>query len=184
MRTADVLRTVLAGAAVIGLAAGCGSTVDGTAATPTTTVRNLDEIEVYNPCTQLSEEAMRGTGADPSTKRVVTDPPTGPASWRICSWEVTALPYFVTVASSSHTVDETRANPNETGFRDVNIGARPGLVHQDRADTRGLICRVAIPAEQGMFVISADWRASKPITQDRCELAVKHAKDLEPHLPK
>ncbi|MCP2318315.1 Protein of unknown function (DUF3558) [Nocardia amikacinitolerans] len=184
MRTADALRTAAAGAAVIGLVAGCGSTVGGTAATPTTTVRNLDEIEVFNPCTSLSEDALRATGADPASKDVVTDPPTGPAAWRICSWDSTTLPYFITVASSSHTIDEVRSNPDETGFREVPVGPRPGLIHQDKSDTRGLICRVAIPAEQGMFVISADWRASKPVTHDRCELAVQHAEDLEPHLPK
>ncbi|MEU7768385.1 DUF3558 domain-containing protein [Nocardia sp. NPDC049190] len=181
MRTADVLRTTLGGVAVLALVTGCGSSVDGTA---TTTAKPANDIQIFNPCTQLSDDVLRGTGVDPATKSVTTDPPSGPASWRICGWQSTELPYFVDVASSTHTVEETRANDKETGFRDVMIGPRASLIHQDKTDTRGETCRVAIPAEQGMFVISATWRASKPITNDRCELAVGHAKDLEPHLPK
>ncbi|WP_067474164.1 DUF3558 domain-containing protein [Nocardia amamiensis] len=181
MRTADVLRAVLGGAAVLALVTGCGSTMDGTA---TTTSKSAGDIQIFNPCTQLSDDVLRATGLDPATKHVVTDAPEGPTSWRICAWSSTDLPYRVDVASSSHTVDETRANDRETGFRDVMIGPRTGLIHQDKTDTRGETCRVAIPAEQGMFVISASWRASKPITHDRCDLAAEHARDLEPSLPK
>jgi hypothetical protein len=183
MRTADVLRTTLGGVAALALATGCGSSVEGTATT-TSTAKSADDIQIFNPCTQLSDDVLRATRVDPATKSVTTDPPSGPASWRICGWQSTELPYFLDVASSSHTVEETRANDRETGFRDVAIGPRTALIHQDKTDTRGETCRVAIPAEQGMFVISATWRASKPITHDRCELAVVHAKDLEPHLPK
>ncbi|MEV0031118.1 DUF3558 domain-containing protein [Nocardia sp. NPDC050793] len=184
MRTADVLRTALAGVAVIGLAGGCGSTVGGTAATPTTTVRNLDEIEVYNPCTELGDEALRATGIDPATKRVITDPPQGPASWRMCGWRAPDLPYTLQVGSSSHTPEETRSNPKVTVLNDVQIGSRPGLISQDKSDSKGLICYVTFPAEQGMFEISVGWMSSQPITRDRCELAVEHARDLEPILPK
>lgn len=181
MRTADVLCTVLGGAAVLALATGCGTVTDGTA---TTTSAAADSPHIFNPCTQLSDDVLRANRVDPATKSVTTDPAEGPSSWRICKWSSIELPYFLSVASSSHTVQETRANERETGFRDVMIGPRTGLIHQDKIDTRGEVCRVAIPAAQGMFVISAAWRASQPITRDRCELAVQHAKDLEPHLPK
>ncbi|MEV6280423.1 DUF3558 domain-containing protein [Nocardia sp. NPDC051832] len=183
MRIAYVLRTVMAGAAVVGLAAGCGTgkSVEGTAK-PTT--RNPDAIQVWNPCTQLSDEALRKTRVDPATKSVTTDPAQGPAAWRICKWTSTEGPYYVGVNSTSHTLDESRANQKLTGFRDVTIGPRNGLIYQDKSDTRGDICYVALPAQQGMVEITASWRASKPITADRCELAIGHAKDLEPYLPK
>jgi len=35
-----------------------------------------------------------------------------------------------------------------------------------------------------MFEVSANWQGSANGAPDVCELAVKHAKDLEPHLPK
>ncbi|MGQ4598362.1 DUF3558 family protein [Nocardia sp. R6R-6] len=180
MRTANLLHAAL-GAAALTLVTGCGTTTDGTAAKTST---SADDRQIFNPCTQLSADVLHATEVDPATKDVITDPPSGPSSWRICSWDSVRLPYSVIVASSSHTVAEIRTNNKETGFRDVVVGKRTGLIHQDKNDTRGEVCRVAIPAEQGMFVISASWSAIKPITEDRCDLAVKHAKDLEPHLPR
>ncbi|WP_194819273.1 DUF3558 domain-containing protein [Nocardia sp. XZ_19_385] len=183
MRIAYVLRTVMAGAAVVGLAAGCGTgkSVEGTAK-PTT--RNPDAIQVWDPCTQLGDEALRKTRVDPATKDVTTNPAHGPASWRVCSWNSTELPYFLMVLSTSHTQDESRANTKLTGFKDVTIGSRKGMTYQDKSDTRGDVCYVSLPAEQGMVEVAVSWRASKPITADRCERAIAHAQELEPYLPK
>ncbi|WP_115411062.1 DUF3558 domain-containing protein [Nocardia farcinica] len=156
----------------------CGTTVDGT---PTESAAKPSNAQ-FNPCTDISDDVLRGTGVDPASKDVVTDA-AGPSAWRICSWDAIDLPYYLVVASSINTVADVRNNDKETGFREVAIGPRTGLVHQDKSDTKGTDCRVAIPAEQGMFVISASWRTSETITRDRCELAIGHARDLEPHLP-
>ncbi len=102
----------------------------------------------------------------------------------MCGWLSPDLPYTMQVGSTSHLQEETRSNPKLTGIREVVIGSRPGLISQDKADAKGLICYVNFPAEQGMFEISVGWLSSQPITRDRCELAIKHARDLEPHLPK
>ncbi|MBF6140368.1 DUF3558 domain-containing protein [Nocardia farcinica] len=178
MRIAVVLRAIVAVVGVVGVV-GCGSTVDGA---PTTTGMKTGDV-AFNPCTDLSGEVLTATGVDPDTKHVTTDP-AGASAWRICSWDAISLPYMLVVASSTHTVDELRSNPKETGLRDVTIGARTGVVHHDVTDPEVEVCRVALPAQQGMFVISAAWRASQPITADRCDLAVKHARDLNGHLPK
>ncbi|MEU7633375.1 DUF3558 domain-containing protein [Nocardia sp. NPDC049220] len=180
MHTADVLRTTLGGLAVLALATGCGSSVDGTA---TTTAKSTDDIQVFNPCTQLSDDVLRRMGLDPATKYVTTDPPEGPASWRVCGWYPPEHKYKVDVMSTSHTLAETRANSKVTILREVTIGSRNGVISQDKSDTQGDSCYVSFPAEQGMFEIAVGWesRAQKP---DLCELAVKHAKDLEPNLPK
>ncbi|MBF6140367.1 DUF3558 domain-containing protein [Nocardia farcinica] len=137
----------------------------------------------FNPCTDLPDDVLRSTGVDPSTKRVTTDA-AGSSSWRICNWEAIDLPYYLSVASTSHTQEESRNNPKLTGFRDITIGPRQALIYQDKVDSRGNICYVSLPAAQGMFEVAASWRTSQPITADRCELAVEHAKDLEPVLPK
>ncbi|MCP2278760.1 DUF3558 domain-containing protein [Nocardia amikacinitolerans] len=184
MRTADVLRTAAAGAAVIGLAAGCGSTVGGTAATPTTTASSADNVELFNPCTQLTDEVLRATGMDPATKSVTTDPAQGPAAWRVCGWYPPGRAYKITVYSTSHTPDESRANEKLTGFRDVTVGSRNGATYHDKSDTDGERCYVGFPAQQGMFEVSASWTSERPRTTDMCEVALEHAKDLEPHLPK
>ncbi|MEV0250708.1 DUF3558 domain-containing protein [Nocardia sp. NPDC050712] len=181
MRT-YVLRTVIAGAAVVGLAAGCGTgkSVEGTA-TPTT--RDIDKIEVWNPCTQLSNEALQKARVDPATKTVTTDAQGG-ASWRVCKWQATELPIFVTVFSTSHTQDESRANPKLTNFRDVTIGPRKSLTYQEKSEPSADGCYASLPAEQGMIEVRVGKRQTKPIAADPCDLAVGYAKDLEPYLPK
>ncbi|MBF6582895.1 DUF3558 domain-containing protein [Nocardia farcinica] len=174
MRTAAVLRAIIAAVGVVGVV-GCGATVDGAATTAGDSSGNV----TFNPCTDLPDDVLRSTGVDPSTKRVTTDA-AGSSSWRICNWEAIDLPYYLSVASTSHTQEESRNNPKLTGFRDITIGPRQALIYQDKVDSRGNICYVSLPAAQGMFEVAASWRASQPITADRCELAVEHAKDLEP----
>ncbi|MGQ4600837.1 DUF3558 family protein [Nocardia sp. R6R-6] len=180
MRTADVIRTVLGGAAVLALATGCGSGVDGTA---TTSSKAAEDIPIFNPCTQLSDDVLRAAGLDPATKRVITDPPEGPSSWRVCGWYPSAHQYRVDVMSTSHTIDEARTNGKVTILREVTIGPRNGVITQDKSDKQGDSCYASFPARQGMFEVAVGWesRTQKP---DICELAVKHAQELEPGLPK
>ncbi|MGW4632971.1 DUF3558 domain-containing protein [Nocardia sp. NPDC004415] len=180
MRNGRVLGAALAGVCLLGVV-GCDETVDGTATAPTTTVRDIDEIEVYNPCTELSADVLRATGVDPASKRTVTDPPSGPASWRVCSWYPAGDPYVLTVASSSHTIDETRAKESVTVLRDTTVGGRSGIVFREKSNPDG--CYVAFPAEQGMFEVYASWLSNGAKDVDSCALAARHADDLEPHLP-
>jgi hypothetical protein len=183
MRTADVLRTTLGGVAVLALATSCGSSVNGTATT-TSTTKSADDIQIFNPCTQLSDDVLRATGVDPATKSVTTDPAQGPAGWRICGWYPPGRPYKMTVYSTLHTLAESRANEKLTGFRDVAVGTRKGMTYQDKSDAKGERCYVAFPAEQGMFEVSTTWTGSGTRTLDMCDVAIKHAADLEPQLPK
>ncbi|MFI6048043.1 DUF3558 domain-containing protein [Nocardia sp. NPDC051321] len=193
MRTAIVspkfvARTVLAGMAVVGLVAGCSPSKDGN---PTTEVSgkptNGEPTVQYNPCTDLSDEALRATQVDPATKSVVTDAPSGPVTWRMCTWSATDGPYSVTIGASTHTLDETRKNDTVTGFRDVKVGPRSGLMYQDKNDEDKLGCYVSMPSAQGMFVVSVGWnysqRASLPQAPP-CDLTARHASQLESYLPK
>ncbi|NEW40439.1 DUF3558 domain-containing protein [Nocardia cyriacigeorgica] len=184
MRT-DVLRATMAAAAVALLAAGCGSTTEGepTAAgsDTATTTRNLDEIEIFNPCTELSDDALRAANLEPSTKRVLTDPPSGPATFRSCNWKSADRQFRVDVYSTSHTIDETRNRDDLVDLKEVVVGPRNGLTYFDSSDAEREICYVAFPAAQGMFNVSASWVGSG--NQDVCALAVERAIDLEPYLP-
>ncbi|MFE9574764.1 DUF3558 domain-containing protein [Nocardia sp. NPDC006044] len=191
MRTAIVspkvaARTVLAGMAVVGLVAGCSPTKDGTpnpegtSGAPTSGQRTVQ----FNPCTDLSDEALRVTHVDPATKYVVTDAPRGGVTARICKWDSTQGPYFVTVSSTTATQDEARKNDSLTGLRDVTIGPRSGLIYRDKSDAGNLRCYASMPAAQGMFEVTVGWRYGDPVTGDVCDLAVEHAKQLEPYLPK
>ncbi|MBF6548750.1 DUF3558 domain-containing protein [Nocardia brasiliensis] len=188
MRTASVsrvaIRTVLVGAAVTALVTGCSPSKDGTPTTSGPKTVNGEKTVEWNPCTQLSDEALKAARMDPATKDVTTDAPTGPVSARVCQWDAVDGPYFVSVSSTIYSQDEARKNANLTGFRDVPIGARSGLIYQDKSDERKLRCYVSLPAAQGMLEVTVGWRYGEPMTRDRCELAVEHAKELEPYLPK
>ncbi|NEW55576.1 DUF3558 domain-containing protein [Nocardia cyriacigeorgica] len=178
----------MAAAAVALLAAGCGSTTEGepTAAgsDTATTTRNLDEIEIFNPCSGLSDDVLQSIGLDPSTKSVTTDAPSGPATWRVCGWYPEGRPYKITVYSTSHTLDESRANDDLTGFNEVAIGPRSGVTFRDKSTPEGDGCYAAFSAEQGMFEISADWTSRGKRDVDICTLAIDYATQFEPHLPK
>ncbi|PXX61461.1 uncharacterized protein DUF3558 [Nocardia tenerifensis] len=193
MRTAVVspkfvVRTVLAGVVVVGVVAGCSPTKDGT---PTTEVSGKptsgEKTVQYNPCKELSDEALRATKVDPASKDVTTDAPTGPVSARVCQWTSTEGPYYVSVSSTIYSQDDARKNDKLTGFRDVRIGSRAGLVYQDKSDEDKLRCYANLPWSKGMFEVTVGWqyseRASMPQSPP-CDLAVRHAQELEPYLPK
>ncbi|MFE3543427.1 DUF3558 domain-containing protein [Nocardia sp. NPDC059177] len=181
MRNSRVLGAAMVGACLLGVV-GCGSSVDGNPTAPVTTTRDIDSIVVYNPCTELGADVLRATGVDPASKRTVTDPPSGPASWRVCSWYPEGDPYVLTVASSSHTIDETRAKESVTDLRDTTVGGRSGITFREKSNPDG--CFVAFPADQGMFEIYSSWLSNGAKDVDSCTIAAKHAADLEPHLPK
>lgn len=192
MRTAMVapkvvLRTVLAGMAVAGLVAGCSPTKDGAPTTASGKPTSGETTVQYNPCTELSDEALRATKVDPASKDVTTDAPTGPVSARVCQWSSTEGPYFVSVSSTVYSQDDARKNEALTGFRDVKIGPRPGLIYQDKSDEDKLRCYASLPWSKGMFEVTVGWRygsrASMPQSPP-CDLAVRHAQELEPYLPK
>ncbi|WP_280434033.1 DUF3558 family protein [Nocardia carnea] len=102
------------------LAAGCGTdTVEGDPTTPTT----VAAPEPFNVCQDLPDSALQAAGLDPSTKDVVTDPPSGPSSWRVCAWDPAGMPppvtYVVELYSTSHTMEETR----NTGRPEMAFGS-------------------------------------------------------------
>ncbi|SLI40340.1 Protein of uncharacterised function (DUF3558) [Mycobacteroides abscessus subsp. abscessus] len=84
--------------------------------------------------------------------------------------------------STSHTIEDTRKNPNVEIIREITIGGRQGLVNTNKIEG-GDVCYVSLPAEQGMFEIAVGWFDSRPI-RESCDLAIEHAITLEPHLPK
>ncbi|MFF0542878.1 DUF3558 domain-containing protein [Nocardia thailandica] len=188
MRSDAVRRVAVCAAVGAAVLAGCGTTTDGSAG-PTTTVRDLDKIEVFNPCRgALSDDALRGAGLDPATKRITTDPPTGVSTWRVCSWQPLDDRYgsgrrSVGVYSTSHTLDEARAKESLTDIREVRVNSRPGLIYRDKAVPDS--CYAAFEAEQGMFNVDVVWTSSEGRrVGDLCDMAAKYAEALEPNLPK
>ncbi|WP_028479800.1 DUF3558 domain-containing protein [Nocardia sp. CNY236] len=182
-RVAAIVAAVLA---VAGLTA-CGDSTSGTAQ-PTT--RNIDEIIVYNVCRDpgIADDVLVGAGLDPATKSVFTDPPTGVSSFRVCSWgpiddRYGPMNYRIGVFSTSHTLKEHTNKESATILRQTTVNGRPGHVSKERNDPEG--CYVSFDAEQGMFQFRAGWLSEYESKDgDTCEIAARHAADLEPHLPR
>lgn len=142
---------------------------------------------VYNPCTDLSDAALRAAELDPASKDVITDAPEGPAAWRVCQWRSTQGPYGVVVASSIRPQDDVRSNTTVTDFAPMTIGARAGLTYRDKADEDQLGCYVSMPYAEGMLNVKAAWNYSErhSVTErPPCSIAVQHARALEPFFPK
>ncbi|MFG1768258.1 DUF3558 domain-containing protein [Nocardia salmonicida] len=188
MRSVVVMRAVVCGVVGAGVLAGCGGTEEGSAG-PTTTARNPDTIEVFNPCRgALSDEVLRGVGLDPATKTITTDPPTGVSAWRVCSWgplgnQSDTGRRRVAVLSTSHTLAEARQKDGVINVRDTEINGRPGLISQEGSDPDS--CYVSFGAEQGMFEVKVGWLSTEgPRVGNTCEMAADYATALEPNLPK
>ncbi|WP_280235721.1 DUF3558 domain-containing protein [Nocardia cyriacigeorgica] len=194
MRTAStgnrgaVVRAMVVGVAALGVLAGCSTSVDGEPAAQGESGESAGEETVqWNPCTELPDEALQATKVDPASKATVTDAPTGATTFRICRWDSTEGPYLVYVGSTTYTQAEARSNPNLTGLRDVQIGDRAGLIYSEKSDEDRATCWVNIPWAQGTFEVSVGWfygeEDSMPETPP-CSVAVRHATELEPYLPK
>ncbi|MFR9751663.1 DUF3558 domain-containing protein [Nocardia sp. 004] len=176
-----------AGLAVTGLTA-CNDTTTGTAQ-PTT--RNIDEIIVYNVCRDpgISDRVLIDAGLDPTTKHVLTDPPTGVSSFRVCVWEPMdnrygPTNYRVGVWSTSHTLEEERNKESVTILRDGTVNGRRALYFLESSDSAGDACWLSFEAEQGMFIVDTRQLSDYgPDINDPCEIVTGYAAALEPHLP-
>ncbi|APE32752.1 hypothetical protein BOX37_00805 [Nocardia mangyaensis] len=181
------MRTAVGAVVVAAVVSGCGGGESGSAQ-PTTTTRDLEKIIVFNVCSELGDDALLEAGLDPATKRVLTDPPTGVSTWRVCNWKSLDNRYGVgsqrvDVFSTSHTLAETRVKESVTDLRDTTVGNRPGLIFREKNDPEA--CYVAFEAEQGMFEVAATWLSDEDNrTGDQCDLAAQYAAALEPNLPK
>lgn len=187
MPKAVVFRAVICGFA--GMAALTGCTGGEESAGPTTTVRDLDKIEVFNPCRgALSDDVLRAAGLDPATLGVTTDPPTGVSTWRVCSWMPLDDRYGsgkrrVGIFSTSHLLDDVHKKESVTVLRETTVNSRRGLVSTERNDPDS--CYVSFAAEQGMFEIKVGWLSTEgPRVGDPCDMAARYAAALEPSLPR
>lgn len=165
--------------------AGCGGATD--AEPPADTTEQKPATVAFNPCDELSDEALRAAGLDPSTKQTSVDSPTG-GVWKICMWQpVDGTPYIVSIGTTTFSQEELPGNPTVTGFEDVQIGSRAGKTYHQANDPEPLRCYVSIPAAGGgMHNVILGWRTSQKASipeSPPCTLAVERAKELEPYLP-
>lgn len=183
MRTVDLIRAASIAAVTATLATGCAFFGDGSETGVVPPMPDSEPIVIFNPCTDLPDETLAEVGLDPATKGVVTDPE-GESTWRVCAWGTPDKLYQITVMSTTHTLDEARANENQVHLGETTVNGRAARRSYDKAETDGRSCYTSIDAGQGMFEIAAGWVGEGAWTRDSCEVSDEFAAALEPHLPK
>lgn len=186
----------LAGVTVVGLITGCSKQTTGTSVASQTTASSavagpghLNE-PLWNPCNSVQAAALQAAKLDPGTKVVGIDSGEAVnATTKSCLWTSTEGPYQVGVASVRETLAQRRLSSKLSGFSSVQVGPRAGLTYDDKNDAASdkLTCYVGMPYTQGILEVFLYWRRSErdQITQSPpCDLALSHAVELEPFLPK
>ncbi|MEU2035113.1 DUF3558 domain-containing protein [Nocardia amamiensis] len=164
-----------AGLLVAGLAlTGCDS-ADGDPQPTTTTAA----AALFNPCTGIPDDALRGAGVDPATEE------TGiggvqQAGWEICAWKGSR--YSISIYSTSKLPAEIANKPGNTGQRDATIAGRTGTEFRSQGWDRQ--CNIVFPAEQGVVQLQVLGRLSETNPEDPCATLSRVGEAVVPSLPK
>ncbi|MEV0028750.1 DUF3558 domain-containing protein [Nocardia sp. NPDC050793] len=167
---------VLLGALLASGAVGC---VDTTSGSPTTT-RTSGAAALFNPCSGIPDDALRGAGVDPATEEpgIAGVPQAG---WEICTWK--SRGYHLSVFSTGRSVSEFEAKPGNVEFRDVTIAGRAGREFRVEGASKQLDCDVVFPAAQGVVQIRILNNAALNNLEDPCAILSKAGKSIVPVLP-
>ncbi|MBF6232244.1 DUF3558 domain-containing protein [Nocardia farcinica] len=167
---------IVAAAAVVPVLGACGGTTSGTATTSTSAV----EVALWNPCTEIPEDILSRTGVDPHDVEagIAGVPQSG---WEICSWA--GPEYFLTVFSTSRTVQEIREKPGNVEFNEIDAAGRRGVQYRVEGAAMHLDCDIVFPAQQGSVTVKIGNRAGEDDVEDPCVVAQRVAAQLVPILP-
>ncbi|MGV9924947.1 DUF3558 domain-containing protein [Nocardia rhamnosiphila] len=146
---------VLAGAVLA--VSGCAATTGGSAAPGTTTAASVATEALWDPCTQISDDVLRQVGVDPSTRDNTISGVADVEGWKLCSWhdKASRWNYTLGVWSTTHSIDEIKADRNNVEFVDVNISGRLGVQFGKVHDTNDEECYIAFPAAGQTIEVSA-----------------------------
>ncbi len=179
MRRRSGLGALVALAAASLLVAGCeDNSVDGSPTATSTTALNAG---LFEPC-DIPPAAIQAAGLDPASKDAdfAGVERTG---WEACAWDSGSW-YDVTVLSTTHSLDEIKANPKSTDFRAAQIPGRDAVTYLDVSDKNHEVCDVAFAADKGAVIVRAGKKGSKSQGEDSCVVAVRTAASLNSEIPR
>ncbi|WP_188827596.1 DUF3558 domain-containing protein [Nocardia camponoti] len=160
------------------VAAGCGAEQGGSGGATTTAAAAL-----FDPCTQISEDALRAAGVDPATK-VSGAGGVHQSGWEICSWA--GHNFRLGVFSTGRSVAEFENKPGNVDFQDVIVAGRQGRQYRVEGATDDLDCDIVFPARQGAVALniinSAIVDAAK--LENPCVVAARTGEVIVPALPR
>ncbi|TQF65772.1 DUF3558 domain-containing protein [Rhodococcus spelaei] len=160
------------------LLAGCGSgAVDGKA----DAVGAAAGEPVFSPCDDIPDDALQAVGVDPATASRDIQGVKQPG-WNICGWR--GQGYTLSVFATTRTFEEVRLNPRNTNFEAVQVGSREAVSYQEVGDHRAELCDIALRTETGAVLVRAILNTADSTSEDRCAIALRSARGLEPYVPR
>ncbi|MFF0528364.1 DUF3558 domain-containing protein [Nocardia amikacinitolerans] len=167
---------VLLGALLASGAIGCE---DATSGSPTTTSTG-GVAALFNPCSEIPDDALRRAGVDPATEEpgIAGVPQAG---WEICTWK--SRRYHLTVLSTGRSVSEFEAKPGNVDFRDVAIAGRAGREFRVEGASKQFDCDVVFPAAQGVVQVRILNNAAMDNLEDPCAILSRAGESIVPVLP-
>ncbi|WSG63281.1 DUF3558 domain-containing protein [Nocardia sp. NBC_01730] len=157
---------------------GCGDTTSGS---PTTNTTTTTAKALFNPCTGISDDALRAAGVDPATEEAGIGG-VHQSGWEICSWR--GPKYFVTVFSTSRTVSEFERKPGNVEFEDVTVAGRQGRQFRVEGASKNLDCDVLFAASQGVVQLRVQNRAGQDNLENPCTVLYRVGDSIVPALPR
>ncbi|MFI6433201.1 DUF3558 domain-containing protein [Rhodococcus oryzae] len=157
--------------------AGCGSeTVAGEAEAVGTGAGE----PVFSPCDDIPDDALRAAGVDPSTESRdiigVKQP-----GWNVCGWHGDGP--SLSVFATTHTLDEVRANKQNTEFAPVELRDRAAFSYREQSDRERRSCDVAVESHEGAILVSVVYLGVDPVVEEPCSVAVRTTHQLVENFP-
>ncbi|APE33031.1 hypothetical protein BOX37_02535 [Nocardia mangyaensis] len=163
-----------AACAAVVVLAGCSATVDGQAV-----LSPLTKEQLFDPCT-VPDSVIQAVGADPTTKG--DNPFMSPRpEWKGCEW--TADGYFISLFSTTNTVQQFRENDYLHDFQIVTVAGREGLQYLLGTWDPPHQCGIAFGSSQGTITLQASKFVDDKSPTDPCLLANNAAPNFVEILP-
>ncbi|WP_280262333.1 DUF3558 domain-containing protein [Nocardia wallacei] len=154
---------------------------DGGGNGPSGSSTTTAEAKLWDPCTQIPDDALVRAGVDPKAKDMGIAG-VHQSGWEICNWK--GKRYTVVVFSGKQSLQEVERKPGNVDFQDVVIAGRPGRQYRVEGASKQDMCDVAFPAAQGVFEIKISNSAIIDDPGDPCVSLRTAGEQLVPLLPK
>lgn len=157
----------------LALLAACTTSVPGTAVPPSP----VDGLFVS--CT-IPDDALAAAGLDPASESVgfVGEQFTHA---KLCSWD--GPWYNIGIFAMTDTIEQIRAHPRYTGFRDVAINGRDAVLFRKAYDPRDELCFLGYTTRRGTIVFHGIESALVEDGGDICVVVTESARALDRHIP-
>ncbi|WP_280256252.1 DUF3558 domain-containing protein [Nocardia wallacei] len=166
---------------LVALAPGLGACNGGDEGGSTGAATSSAEAKLWDPCTQIPDDALQRAGVDPRTKE------SGIAGvhqsgWEICNWK--GKRYTIALFSGSRSLQEIEGKEGNVDFQDVVIAGRSGRQYRVTGASKNDTCNVAFSASQGVLEIMVGNSLIVDNPGDPCVTLRIVGEELVPLLPR